>query len=315
MKKVRHLVPVLSLFALTALFLKLPEIPDFFGFFTCKACSSSDPYLALMGAGYFSALLAVSLLFPAFPLTQVARGGLLWAVLLFATLSYIDLPNLCVACMIAHACNICIWAIWLMTPPSQQELASNLKERLFMALLMPISIVALFSCLNLTFMAYSLKNSGAISATDLKLGDATPIFATQTIDGHLIANTDDSPVTDIILNFVTPDCPYCKEQMLTVNAIASEIVGKAYRMINVSPKISSGWMKESPIVEWIEDKDGQLRQLFKVAGYPTMFVIGSDGKLAQIIAGVPEKLESLLLTNLVKSVNLRSADATLPHEP
>ena len=40
--------------------------------------------------------------------------------------------------------------------------------------------------------------------------------------------------------------------------------------------------------------------IFKVSAYPTIFVIGPDFKIAQIIPGVPDQLKTILLTTLVK---------------
>jgi hypothetical protein len=58
-------------------------------------------------------------------------------------------------------------------------------------------------------------------------------------------------------------------------------------------------MESAPAADWVEDKDGALRELFKVFGYPTMFVIGKDGKISQVIPGVPDQLKASLLSKLV----------------
>ena len=71
-----------------------------------------------------------------------------------------------------------------------------------------------------------------------------------------------------------------------------------FQLINVSTVIPS----EEPYsntLEWAEDKEGKLRELFKVLGYPTMIVLGTDGKINEIIPGVPEKLKTHLLSNFV----------------
>src|SRR5277367_351615 len=155
MNKARDWVPVLGLLALVALFLKMPATPDFFSMFHCKTCGTSDPYLPLLGAGYFSVLIAISLLFPSFPGPKVSRGGLTWATLLAVALTYIDMPGWCADCLIGHACNILIWLIWVFISPGEHKpSAATVKERLCLTMFSAISVVALFCCLNLTFMTY-----------------------------------------------------------------------------------------------------------------------------------------------------------------
>lgn len=80
---------------MVALFLKLPETPDFLVLLLVKHIATSDPYLPLIGSGYFALLVAISLLFPSFPGLK-HRAGLLWATLLAAVLTVIDQPGWCI---------------------------------------------------------------------------------------------------------------------------------------------------------------------------------------------------------------------------
>lgn len=298
MRPARYWVPVLGIIALMALFLGLPEVPNVFSTLGCKTCSSNGPILPLLGAGYFAVLVAVSLLFPSFPGPLLARGGLTWATLLALALTSIKWPSWCVVCLIGHACNVLIWAIWAVVPPSVQESpGSALRERLCLTLFAPVSVVALFSAINLTLMAYGFKLPN-VSATSLQTGDAAPTFSTLTSNGRLIANTDATQTGGIVINFVSPDCPYCEEQLPILNAVASQLGDDRYRFINVSRALPPELVERSPAAEWVEDQKGELRELFDVSGYPTMFVVRTDGTIAQVIPGVPERLEADLLAGL-----------------
>ncbi len=290
MKYFRHATPVFGILALIALFLKMP------GTVSCRICSSSDPYLPLLGAGYFSLLIAASLLFPTFPGTKLARAGLTWAVLLALILIYIDFPEWCVLCIACHVCHILNWTIWLIAPPLKSSPPrTSLKERLYLMLLAPISIVALFSGLNLTFMAYRFK---APSHLALQLGDPLPPFTAQTMTGRSITHADFSSASGIIINFVSIDCPHCKEQLQVLEAIILQLDSQSYRFINISPTLPSDVMEYSSSMEWVEDREGALLELFRVAGYPTMFIVGTNGKIVQIIPGVPAQLKREVLSGL-----------------
>lgn len=301
-KQLRLSVPILGILALVALFLKLPGTPNLFSYLGCKTCSSSDPYLPLIGAGYFSTLVAVSLLFSNFPGPLIARGGLIWAVLLAMAMTYINLPGWCTDCLIGHLCNILIWTIWVAVPPPSSYKSSSvtIRERLYLMLFAPISVVALFGCLNLTFMAYGFKINRQFSATSFKVGEAVPTFAMETSQNRSFANNDLAQNDGIVINFVSTNCPYCKEQLPILNAVVGQLSGGSYRFINISPELPLELVQLSPVTEWVLDHDSKLRDLFKVSGYPTLFIVGADGRIMQIIPGVPSDLKEHLLTGLNK---------------
>ncbi len=284
MKFPRYFVSVFAILALAALFLKLPEISGI----KCRSCFSVDPYLALIGSCYFGLLFAVSLLFPTFPGKRVSRSGLTWAVSLAAALTYAGLPHWCPACLIAHACNIAIWMIWVFCPSkTKDESRLNMQERLYLTALAPISVIALFSSLNLTFMAYGFKINNNLSS-GLNEGDVAPKeFMAGSFDGRRV-----------ILNFISKDCPYCKEQLPILSSVASEFSGGSYRFINVCPTLTPELLQSSSALEWLEDGEGKIRKLFKVSGFPTMFMIGEGGKIELIVREVPDELKSRLLARL-----------------
>ena len=279
MKKLRFLIPF---WGILALFFQLPETPNLFG--GCKTCVGSDPYLPLIGAGYFAFLIALFVFFPTFPHRTLAKGGLLWAVLLAAALTYLSWLSLCAACLIAHGCHILMWVGW-MAPSKKRPPSLSLSVRWYLSLLAPIAIIALFSCMNLSLMVYHVRSSRIVTAPSLKIGDTVPAFK---------ADTRAEP--GMVINFISPDCPYCKEQLLVLNAVAGRL--KNHRFITVTPAIPSNVEQFTSNLEWVIDKDESLQQVFQVSGYPTLFVIGKDNKIAQVIPGVPEQLRDLLLSSL-----------------
>ena len=294
----RIAVPLLGIAALISLFLTLPEIQNSLSALGCKTCGSRSPYLPLIGAGYFASLSAVSILFPSFPPRQMGKGGLIGAILLSLVLTTMAFPSICIACLIAHVCHILIWTIWVFAPPSEARSSfSGVSERIFLALFAPVSAVALFGCLNLTFMAYDFKPKSRPTAESLKSGDPIPPFTAQTLSGKSISNRSSRGVT--LLNFITPNCPFCAEQLELLNAIAAQF---SYEWINITPALSSEWSKESSSAEWVEDKAGELQRLFKVRGYPTLYVLGNDGRIARAILGV----QPYLMAEFSKSPGVES---------
>lgn len=293
MKIARAWILVLEIIALILLFLKLPETPNPFSFFGCKTCTVGNIYLVLIGTSYFSLLIALSLLFPSFPTPQMARAGLSFAIMLALALTLINYPNWCLACLMIHACHILIWTLWLTTRSTAIGLrTSPFAERIFLTLFAPICMVTLFSCLNLTFMAYNMRINHTLSSTSLKQGDEVPGFHLPIADS---VHPSSRSTTGMIVNFVSSDCPYCQIQLSILNNLSSQL-SQNYRIINISPLPPAESTILPPLTEWIEDKEGTLRALFKVSGYPTLFVLKEDGKIGQVITGVPDQLKTTLLS-------------------
>lgn len=288
--KIRNCIPVLGIIALLAIFLKLPEAQGLFSFLSCKACSNSNPYFPLAASGYFAALISISLLFPTFPNPLIARGGLIWSLLLAIPLTLMTLPDWCIPCLIAHACNVLTWTIWTFFPDTTERPYSTVKERLCLLLFGSVAVVAMFGSLNLTMLIYSLKNSPKLTSTSLKEGDYIQIPA---FESRLVNDNIQGEKRFRLINFISQDCPYCQEQLAILQA-SSEQIGQRYKMIMViSPTLQSDLTQQFPLAEWIEDKEGKLRELFKVSGYPTLFVIDNDNKILNIISGASDQINLL----------------------
>lgn len=302
-KQLRHWVPVLGILSLIILFFQMPEAPNLFGLFGCKTCSAGNPFLVLIGAGYFASLIAISLLFPSFPNRHIAYSGLIWALSLALGLTYLHLPNWCIACLIGHLFNILIWTIWSIVPSPKNELIfSFFKERIYFLILTPMIVVALFSCLNITFLIYHFQDDQDLSTTaTFKSGDMTPPFLIQTSNGLKISQENLTQALGTVINFVTANCPYCNQQLPILNAVATQLTPHSYQFINVSSALTDDLTQRASFTEWVEDKEGDLHHLFKVKAYPTTFIIGNDGKIRQVILGVPENLETHLLTSILKA--------------
>lgn len=294
-KHPRHWIPLLGILALAMLFLKLPETPHVFTFFECKSCTSGDPYIPLVGAGYFALLTAIALLFPAFPSPRMALGGLIWAVLLAVVLTYLSLPNWCPACLFAHLCHLAMWTIWVVWPAETEASETPkrpMRERLYLALCAPVGVIALFSSLNLTFMAYGFRLKTQ-TTTSLQTGDVAPTTLGKKGD-HEKKGDEEAQATGLFINFVSAECPYCREELKLLERVVPHIDRSTYRFVNVTPLLSPELMERLPTVEWLEDRGGKLRELFNVSGYPTLFVIASDGTISQVFSGVSDEMKSYL---------------------
>lgn len=303
MKHLRLWVPILGILNIVILFFQMPETPNLFGLLGCKTCTPSDPFFVFIAAGYFASLIAISLLFPNFPNQRMAFSGLIWALSLAVGLTYLHLPNWCIPCLIGHALHISTWIIWcLASSPKSPSMLPFFKERIYFLLLTPMIVIALFACLNITFLIYHFKDEHELSLNTIyKSGDMAPSFNLKTLKGTFISHENLTQTLGTVINFVTANCPYCNQQLPILNAVAKQLVSKSYNFINVSAQLTDDLTQKAAFTEWVEDKEGELHRLFEVKAYPTTFIIGNDGKIRQIILGVPENLEASLQASILKT--------------
>lgn len=223
--------------------------------FTCLACSIESPLLTILGTFYFLTLLTLFLFFPKFPKPKLSKLGLLVAIGLATLLTYQSTPNWCILCLIAHTCNIVIWTLWLIAPNEQP----SLKKKVSLSLLSVSGAVALLTCLHLIIPSPKLQQKDLSKALH-------------------------------VINFVSPDCVYCKDQLPVLDNIALQLKDHPCRFINVTPSSLEELSSRAPHTEWIEDQEGKLHDRFHVTAYPTTIILESDGTVARVFQGVSQQL-------------------------
>lgn len=286
----RIFIPILGLLALAALFFSLPEIPDFFGIFKCKSCVSNHPYMSLIGAGYFTLLITISVLFPQFPSKAIAIGGFIWAASLAVFLTVFQMPKICVLCLFCHVCHVAMWGIWIFASIPSIKMIMG-RERLILVLIAPVSIMALFGCMNLTFLIYNLKKNIAHSSSGIQVGDSVSLGnSLKPFEGKLNEN--------LFINFISPQCPFCLKQLKKIESLLKENQNYPISIINVVPTLPDEITEKYFFMEWISDDSGDLRRQFKLAGVPTLIMLRKDGKILNVLTGINEEFEENFITGL-----------------
>jgi len=285
----------LALFAVIALiflFFKLPGVPELFGISDCKSCSTSTPYLPMLAAAYFSAFLTCILCFRSLPTRSIRYAGLVWSVGLAISLSYLS-PDWCVICLFAHTCHICMWIFW---KPSQSRPEEMIGMKLSIIFASSVAAMALFSTLNFTFLVYGLQVKS--SNTLVKAGSKVKPFELETVEKNSLSSEHLSLYPGVVLNFVSANCLYCKEQIPKLDEVAKEFHDKGFRFINVSRQLLPDLQDLGPNLEWVEDHQGELPPQFGIAGYPTMILLDPEGVVVEATAGASADFKEMLENQL-----------------
>lgn len=282
----------LSLFALFLLFLKLPKVADSLGLAFCSSCQIYSPYIPMLGAAYFSSLGVLILSCRTMPSRNLKVGGVVWAFGLAIFFSWLDQSS-CFLCLGAHALHILLWIFWKPTQKGEEKMLGLKTALCFTSF---TSMAALFSTLNFTFLVYGLQFKNPLHV--LKEGGMITPFVLETIGMGRLSSDSLKNYEGIVLNFVAPGCPHCKEQLPLLSAIADLNQNQSILFVAITPKLDNDLQQLAPILEWAEDQQEHLLEEWSIEGFPTLLLIDSNGRIIKKIAGLPSNFERTLTDSL-----------------
>lgn len=132
------------------------------------------------------------------------------------------------------------------------------------------------------------------------MGKPAPAFSLKTLDGKVVGNEEFPKSAATVLNFVAPDCGFCKKQLPTVEAIRAEYEAKGVRFVNVTQKFRGEFTTEQVVetmkgvgarLEIAPDDGNKVGQMYQAVSYPTMMVVDKTGKVANVNIGAPPTLD------------------------
>ena len=138
------------------------------------------------------------------------------------------------------------------------------------------------------------------------VGKPAPEFSLTTLKGKSLSSKGfkDHPAT--VLNFIAPNCGYCKKQLPNVEKVRKEYEAKGVRFVNVAQKMRKDYTDEQ-ILDVMKGAGSQLElvtgdfgdnkvggKLFKAVSFPTMIVVNREGTISHVNIGAKQNLESLL---------------------
>ncbi len=134
---------------------------------------------------------------------------------------------------------------------------------------------------------------------ELLVGKPAPAFAADTIDGKNVGNADFASNSATVLNFVAPNCGFCKKQVPRVEPIRKQYESKGVRFVNVVQTMRKKYPTDEVVgiygklakMEITHDPDNKIGGLYKATGFPTMVIIGKSGKVEAVNVGNMGDLE------------------------
>ena len=128
-----------------------------------------------------------------------------------------------------------------------------------------------------------------------------------TVVGRAISNAEIGMAPVTVLNFVAPNCGFCKRQIPKVESVRSRFESMGVRFINVSETMRKAFTQsEAEAVydtvgsrlELAMDPGNRVGGMFKVSSFPTMFVVTNDGIVRHVNIGAKANIDEMLATQL-----------------
>ena len=147
-----------------------------------------------------------------------------------------------------------------------------------MALMKKIS-VALLSTLTLAGCIDEKRSCGALS-----VGAQMPAFSVTGPEGT-VTSTDLAGVRSVVVFFRTT-CPDCSREMPNVEQAFRRVAGSGVRFVTISKEdnattvVPEYWEQTGMTMPYYYDHSGDVFTDFEIQCVPTLYLFGSDGKVA-----------------------------------
>lgn len=145
------------------------------------------------------------------------------------------------------------------------------------------------------------------------VGKKAPAFAIKTLADKPLGDADFANHPATVLNFVAPNCGFCKRQLPNVEKVRQAYEAKGVRFVNIAQKMRKAYTTEETVkvfegagskLELATDFTNTVGGLYKATSYPTMVVVDKNGKVAHVNIGAKKDLETILkgqLDTLIKA--------------
>ena len=146
--------------------------------------------------------------------------------------------------------------------------------------------------------------AGAAPRTGLKIGDPTPAFDLQTLDGKTVSIGSFKGKV-VLLDFWATWCVPCRKALPELKELRQQKAGKPLVVISVSADQDRKAVEEfvhQNGMDWLQAWDGQgkvIAGVFGATSLPSYVVIDAEGRIAYLMKGWAPVSTSALLSQAV----------------
>jgi len=163
----------------------------------------------------------------------------------------------------------------------------------------------MFSLLRSVFCVVFLValSTGSISAQDffdhpLK-GKTAPDFILDTLNAKSVKFSEVSKGKKVIVFFWATWCPHCREQIKALKEQGPKLAKEGVEVVMVDigedqPLVKKFLLARNYDFNVFLDVNSYVAEMYQVYGVPTLFFIGTDGKIREMLNVFPENYDKIL---------------------
>jgi thiol-disulfide isomerase/thioredoxin len=143
------------------------------------------------------------------------------------------------------------------------------------------------------------------------VGKSAPGFSITTLEQKPLGDSEFGKYKATVLNFVAPNCGFCKRQVPNVEKVRQEYEAKGIRFVNVAQKMRKEYSVEETEkifkqagsnLELATDFTNSVGQKYLATSFPTMVVVDGAGKIAAVNIGAKPNIDTILKGQLDKLI-------------
>ena len=159
-------------------------------------------------------------------------------------------------------------------------------------------------------------------ALDL-IGHEAPTFTISTVRGSTVSSDTLGKYKATVLNFVAPNCGFCKRQIPNIEKVRAAYETKGIQFVNVAQKMRKDFTTEEIVrtfsdigsnIDVAHDKNNVIGQRYKAVSFPTLFVLDRNGKVHDVVVGAKKDIEGTITKDLNALLKGPSNAVPLPPE-
>ncbi len=139
------------------------------------------------------------------------------------------------------------------------------------------------------------------------LNQPSPQFELETLGGQPVAPAAYSAHPATVLNFVAPNCGFCKRQLPEVERVREVFEQRGVRFVNVMQTMKQTFTTEQ-IMEVLAnvgsrsevalDGGNKVGAMFKATTFPSLYVVDANGQIREVVSGAKANIRETLTRRL-----------------
>lgn len=142
-----------------------------------------------------------------------------------------------------------------------------------------------------------------VRPAQLMEGKNAPEFSLATLAGKTASSDDFKNHPATVLNFVAPNCGFCKRQLPNIEGLRKDYEAKGIRFVNLIQTMRKEFTNDETVevmksvnsnLEIAPDRGNKVGAAYKATTYPTLAIVDRQGTIRRVVIGAKPDISSIV---------------------